>query len=72
MKGSEIFRKFVTLFPEYAGAIARYTKIGSKAIKLEYTGANGEALKPLIFMYKGEDDWTFGTRVWRRKPVKKA
>lgn len=71
MKGAEIFQEFCTLFPDYAEAADGYKKIGSKTIKLEFTD-NGKALKPLIFMYKGDNDWTFGTRVWRRKPVKKA
>ena len=67
MKGADIYQKFCTMFPFYAEAADGYKKIGSKTIKLEYTDNTS-----LIFMYKGDNDWTFGTRVWRRKPVKKV
>lgn len=68
MTGAQIFQEFCNLFPDYAVTANGYEKIGSKAIKLSYNGG----LHHLIFMYKGDDDWTFGTRVWRKKPVKKA
>lgn len=63
MRNDELFEIFKTMFPEYAKCAKNSRLIGSKAISIEM--GNG---KSLIFMYYNQDNWTFGTKVWRRKP----
>lgn len=63
MKNAELFEIFKGMFPDFAKCAKGSKLIGSKAISIEME--NG---KSLIFMYYGQDNWSFGTKVWRRKP----
>lgn len=63
MKKDELFEIFKEMFPDFAKCAKGFKLIGSKSISIEME--NG---KSLIFMYYGKDNWSFGTKVWRRKP----
>lgn len=63
-----IWNGFTQLFPSYVEKVESYKKIGSKSIKLKMKTPEGEPEKFLIFLYNDPLDWTFGTKVWRRKP----
>ena len=62
-----IYQGFCKLFPTYVDKVESYKKIGSKSIKLKMKTEDGSD-KFLIFLYNDPWDWTFGTKVWRRKP----
>lgn len=63
-----IWNGFTELFPGYVDKVESYKKIGSKSIKLKMKTPEGAPDKFLIFLYNDPNDWTFGTKVWRRKP----
>lgn len=63
-----IWNGFTELFPDYVDKVESYKKIGSKSIKLKMKTPEGAPNKFLIFLYNDPNDWTFGTKVWRRKP----
>lgn len=63
-----IWNGFTKLFPDYVSKVESYKKIGSKSIKLKMKTAEGEPEKYLIFLYNDPWDWTFGSKVWRKKP----
>lgn len=65
MKKEEIYNAFVRLFPKWEESVISYKKIGSRAICLFFEEKN----KKLIFFYNNDEDWTFGTKVWRNRPV---
>lgn len=65
MTRDNIWEGFIKLFPYLSDRVERYTKIGSKTIKLHMKNNS-----TLIFLYIDPNDWTFGTRVWRNKPRK--
>jgi hypothetical protein len=71
MTREEIWNGFTKLFPDKVKNVDSYTKIGSKTIKLTLKAPEGEEPKHLIFLYNNIWDWTFGTKVWRKKPYKK-
>ena len=51
------------MFPEWSKNAINITKIGSRAIRLDY-----ENQPSIIFMYTDDGDWTFGTKIWRHRP----
>lgn len=65
MTRDNIWEGFIKLFPYLSDRVERYTKIGSRTIKLHMKNNS-----TLIFLYNDPNDWTFGTRVWRNKPRK--
>lgn len=69
MKKEEIYNAFVRLFPKWEESVISYKKIGSRAIALFFTSSFFEKDKKLIFFYNNDEDWTFGTKVWRNRPV---
>lgn len=71
MTRDEIWEGFVNLFPSYVDKVESYTKIGSKSLSLKMKVPEGQPSKNLIFLYNNMWDWTFGTKVWRKKPNKK-
>lgn len=62
MKLDEIYAGFLTLFPEWGDAIEGYSRLGSRAITLYFKNTE----KTLVFYYNNLDDWSFGTRMFRR------
>jgi len=70
MTKEQIWDGFTQLFPDYVDKVEKYEKIGSKSIKLTLnaTVPDTEEHKTLIFLYNDIWDWTFGTKVWRKKP----
>lgn len=71
MKIDNIWEGFKNLFPDYEDKVESYSKIGSKTIKIKMK-TQDESDKFLIFLYNDPFDWTFGTKVWRVRPRKKA
>lgn len=65
-----IWEGFIELFPEFEKRVESYTKIGSKSLKLKLKPTEDAEPKYLIFLYNSPDDWTFGSTIWRRKPIK--
>lgn len=64
-----IWAGFCRLFPDYINRVESYKKIGSKSIKIKMNKENiSDPDRYLIFLYNDPWDWTFGTKVWRRKP----
>lgn len=63
MTRTDIFDAFMKLFPTWAPHVESYKKIGSKTISLQFK--NG---KSRVFLYNDDDNWNFGTKLWRKKP----
>lgn len=69
MQRDNIWAGFVKLFPDYVDKVQSYTKIGSRSIKLKMKTPEREyGEKYLIFLYNDPWDWTFGSKIWRKKP----
>lgn len=64
MSTLEILNEFKEIFPGKYPFVRLCEKVGSKTIKIWLTDCD----KPLLFMFKGKDDWSFGTKIWRMKP----
>lgn len=63
MKVDEILGGFQTLFPEWMDSVVGYQRFGSRSIVLYFEGD-----RSLIFYYNNMEDWTFGTRAFRKIP----
>lgn len=63
MKKAELFDIFTKMFPDMAKEVVKVKLIGSKAISMSMNSD-----KSLIFMWYDDNNWTLGTKVWRRKP----
>lgn len=66
MTAKELYDIFYRYFPDWAGAVVEYQKIGARALKLRLYGD-----RTLYFMWYDETNWTLGTKLYR-KPPKKA
>lgn len=63
MRKGEIIQEFVRLFPNFAEAATGYKKIGSNVIVVKFENA-----KSLVFLYINDGNWSFGTKLWRKRP----
>lgn len=63
MTVQNIYKAFSNMFPDLAQAASSHKKVGSKTISIKMK--NG---KSLVFLFNNEDDWTLGTKLWRKKP----
>ena len=70
MTKDEIWQGFVKLFPTYVERVESYEKIGSKSLSLKIKMPEGQPNKTLLFLYNDPWDWTFGSKIWRKKPRK--
>lgn len=79
MSKDKLFRIFESMFPEYAKRVTSYRKIGSRALaiilirggdeaSLMDQGENEESSR--VFLYYGPGNWTFGTKLYRKRPKK--
>lgn len=74
MNKEQLFEKFKVLFPNWAGRAIFYKKIGSKTLKIIFASDIGVVNEikntSRVFLYNNEDDWQFGTKLWRKRPDK--
>lgn len=63
MKIDNVYNHFIYMFPNWKNDVVAYKKVGSSAICIIFRGG-----KSRIFLYRSEDDWTFGTKLWRKRP----
>lgn len=64
MKQQEIYEKFKQFFPNFEKLVTKVEKTGSRVIRL--TLENSEV--PLLFLYYSDNNWSFGTNLWRKRP----
>lgn len=62
MRVDEILHGFEILFPEWMDSVTGYKRFGSKSIILYFRE------KSLVFYFNNTEDWTFGTKAFRRVP----
>lgn len=62
----ELVAKFKEKFPDWVPNIREFKPFQRDVIILIT-----ESGRSLIFMYKNQNDWTFGTKLYRTKPMKK-
>lgn len=67
MSKEEIYNEFKRMFPAYSEHVTNYKKLGSKMISLQMD--NPLFGSSLVFLYDGKNNWNFGTKPWRRKPI---
>lgn len=76
MNKDELFEAFKELFPEWAEKVTSYEKIGSKtlAIKFAHFGDTvaDKTEKSRVFLFYDYDNWQFGTKLYRKKPIIKS
>lgn len=68
MSKKELFEAFCGLFPEYAKLVVKYKKFGGRTLNLHISFPETGEIKSLMFLYYSDDNWGFGTKLWRRKP----
>lgn len=71
MNKFELIKAFEELFPSWTNKVYNYKKIGPNLLVVEFTGyntANHPVSYSRIFLYKGKDDWCFGTKLYRKRP----
>lgn len=75
MNKEELFKAFQELFPEWAKLATSYKKIGSKTLAITFdtwTHPGLEEKKEVsrVFLYVDQNNWHFGTKLWRKRPEK--
>lgn len=71
MRKEELFAKFQLMFPDWAKCVVSYKKIGPKVLAMDFVfEKNLEEPKKCsrVFLYISEDNWQFGTKLWRKRP----
>lgn len=63
MTKENIYLALCHIVPTFAKEVERYEKIGSQSIRLKMK--NG---KTRVFLYYNDDNWTLGTKSWRKRP----
>lgn len=75
MSKEELFNTFAKMFPDWARCTICYRKIGSKALLITFKNF-GESLSDpeehstRVFLWIDENNWQFGTKLWRKRPEK--
>lgn len=73
MSKEELFEKFKEMFPTWARTAGSYKKIGSRTLAINFAKevVNGEVIyESRVFLYINDDNWQFGTKLWRKRPEK--
>lgn len=65
MTTDELYNRFVSLFPVYKAGIIYCEKIGARAIKITLIGG-----RIRYFIWYNDENWTFGTKLYRKRPEK--
>lgn len=71
MKKEELFTKFGEMFPNWAKRAYSYEKIGTNVLAIKFilhVEVNKVEEESRVFLYKGPDDWHFGTKLYRKNP----
>lgn len=63
MGKEQLFRKFWIMFPDWAAKATSYKKIGSKCLAITFKSGISR-----VFLYVDENNWQFGTKLWRKRP----
>lgn len=64
MTAKDLFEKLMNVYwKSMSNLQGSYKKIGARALKLEVDGG-----KPLYFIWYDDDNWTIGTKMYRKKP----
>lgn len=61
----ELIDVFEDMFPDWAGHVVEYKPFQRDVIILILEGG-----RSLVFFHKGDDNWSFGTKLYRPKPRK--
>lgn len=77
MTKEELFDNFKILFPNWKDRVVSYKKIGSKSLAIKIakyitkSGAVSEDCDSRVFLYENQNNWQFGTKLWRKRPERK-
>lgn len=66
MTGEDLYNAFKEMFPDYADKTIAYKKIGSRTLSI----LTEVSEKTFVFLYISDDNWHFGTKLWRKRPDK--
>lgn len=66
MSGEGLYKAFKEMFPDYAEKTIAYKKIGSRTLSILTEISD----KTFVFLYISDDNWQFGTKLWRKRPDK--
>ena len=64
MSELDLLQKFHELFPNHAQNLESYTRTGANILSIRLKNTD----KSLVFLYNNEQNWTFGTKLYRRVP----
>lgn len=70
MTKPELYDKFTELFPEWTGRVIGFKRIQPRVLKLQIRADFEDPTQDVMryFMYINEDDWSFGTKIYRNAP----
>lgn len=63
MGKEELFEVFKDMFPIWAGEVTSYKKIGSRTLAIKFEDGTSR-----VFLYVNDNNWQFGTKLWRKRP----
>lgn len=63
MNKEQIFEAFKKMFPQWAANVVSFKKIGSRCLAIFFNDNTS-----LVFLYIDENNWQFGTKLWRKRP----
>ena len=70
MTKNELFGVFKLMFPEWAKMATSYKKIGGRTLAINFETNQGMVNFSRVFLYIDNDNWQFGTKLWRKRPDK--
>lgn len=71
MTKEELFEVFSRMFPEFAKKATSYKKIGSRVLAIKFVEeiVDRKIIETSrVFLYIDENNWQFGTKLWRKRP----
>lgn len=72
MSKEDLFDMFEQMFPNWAERVTTYKKIGSRTLAIKFKEFGETVIDQnevsRVFLYKGPNNWQFGTKMWRKKP----
>lgn len=79
MSKEELMAAFERLFPNWIKDVVSYKKIGSKCLSICFKRVDVQrpsytkvSMYTRVFLYKNDNDWHFGTKLYRKRPDKIA
>lgn len=66
MNKEQLFDMFRAFFPEWAKYVIKYKKIASRTLAIWFKYKGVECSR--VFLYIDQDNWQFGTKLWRKRP----